>query len=313
MKYSKPALTFENQAQRLLDRGLITPNKENLTQYLSVVNYHRLSAYWYPYRRIDPATGNEKFAPDTTFEMIWRRYSFDRRLRLLMMDAVEHIEIAILRTRMVEQFTLLHGPFGYCDPQNFHPKLNHARLIREIDIAVKRSREEFVQRFQRKYNRESHLPLWMAAEVMTFGQLFTFFRFLHNTEKKQLSQIFYVHAPVMESWMHTLLFIRNACAHHVRVWNRVIPIRPKLPKVHHHPEWHKPVQINNQRVFAILTILKYLLAQVAPQSDWSIRFLNLLDEYDDISVKEMGFPEHWQKSPLWHSTATHIQSCDYGR
>ncbi len=109
VEYTKPALTFEDQAQRLLDRGLIAPNKEILIQHLSVVNYYRLSAYWYPYRHIDTATGNESFVPGTTFETIWRRYNFDRHLRLLMMDAVEHIEIAILRTRMVEQFTLLHG------------------------------------------------------------------------------------------------------------------------------------------------------------------------------------------------------------
>ena len=69
MKYKKPALSFEDQAQRLLNRGLIAPNKSVLVQRLSVVNYYRLSAYWYSFKVIDPLTKNEHFLPDTSFEM----------------------------------------------------------------------------------------------------------------------------------------------------------------------------------------------------------------------------------------------------
>ena len=114
MKYTKPALSFEQQAQRLLDRGLIAPDKATLVRYLSVVNYYRLSAYWYPFKRIDPVSGDEHFAPGTTIELIWQRYTFDSHLRSLIMDAIERVEVTILRTRMVEQFTLRHGSFGYC-------------------------------------------------------------------------------------------------------------------------------------------------------------------------------------------------------
>ncbi len=303
MKYTKPALSFEQQAQRLLDRGLSAPDKAVLMQRLSVVNYYRLSAYWYPFKRVDTVTGREHFAPGTTFEMIWRRYTFDHHLRLLVMDAIERVEVAVLRTRMVEQFTLLHGPFGYCEPTNFNPRLDHARLMREIDDAVARSKEEFVQRFRRKYTGEPHLPLWMAAEVMTFGQLFTFFRHLHRAEKKRLARAFDLYPPVLESWLHTLNFTRNACAHHARLWNRQIPIRPKLPDGRHKPEWHRPVRVDNRRVFAILTVLNYLLAYITPQTNWRGRLLGLLQEYDEIPIGQMGFPKDWQKSPLWRIDA----------
>ena len=299
MKYTKPSLSFEQQAQRLLDRGLIAPDKKILAQQLSVVNYYRLSAYWYPFKHVD-AGGNELFTKGTTFKTIWQRYVFDRHLRLLVMDAIEHIEVAILHTRMIEQFTLKHGPFGYCNPANFKPELNHTRLMREIDSAVGRSKEEFVQRFRRKYISEPRLPLWMVTEVMTFGQLFTFFRFLHFKEKQKLSRTFDLYPPVFESWLHTLSFTRNACAHHARLWNRVIPIRPRLPNIRHHPEWHSPVAINVQRVFSILTILNYLLAYIAPQADWNERLFNLLDEYGDtIPIAQMGFPHRWQENALW--------------
>jgi len=162
MKYTKPPPNFQQQAQRLLDRGLIAPDVKTLSEYLSRVNYYRLSAYWYPFKQINKIIGREQFAPNITFETIWRRYTFDRDLRLLVMDAIERVEVSILHTRMVEQFTLLHGAFGYCDPANFGPGFApeyYRRMMSELGEAVQRSKEEFVGRFQSNYTEEVHLPL----------------------------------------------------------------------------------------------------------------------------------------------------------
>ncbi len=112
MNYTKPALSYDQQAQRLLDRGLIAPDKATLVKCLSVVNYYRLSAYWYPFKHIDPATGGESFVGNTTFDTIWRRHTFDRELRHLVMDAVERVEVAILRTAMVEHLRSCTGHLG---------------------------------------------------------------------------------------------------------------------------------------------------------------------------------------------------------
>ncbi len=146
MRYTKASISFEGQAQLLIDRGLIGIDKPTLTQHLSSVSYYRLSAYWYPFKCINPVSGDEYFAPNTTFKKIWRRYTFDRELRLLVMDAIEHIEVAILRTRMVEQFTRNHGPFGYCNRDNFNPNFtqsNFNRLMDGINGGVNRSKEDF--------------------------------------------------------------------------------------------------------------------------------------------------------------------------
>lgn len=302
MKYNKPALSFEQQAQRLIDRGLIVRDKATLVLYLSRVNYYRLSAYWFPFKLVDRITGDECFSPGTSFELIWRRYTFDKALRLLMMDAVGQIEVAILRTRMVEQFTFLHGPFGYCDPKNFKPDFfpdKYNRLLIDIDEAVRRSKEEFVTRFRKKYTSEARLPLWMAVETMTFGQLFTMFRYIHRKEKQALAKQFDLYPPVIESWLHTLNFIRNACAHHARLWNRKIPVRPKLPNQRHHPEWYSPVSFRSDRIFAVLTLLNYLLNFIDPQNDFKTKLIRLLVDYPDIPQREMGFPVNWRDCPVW--------------
>lgn len=302
MTYTKPALSFEQQAQRLLDRGLIAPGKDVLVSRLKAVNYYRLSAYWYPFKRTDPVSGEESFAPNTNFDVIWERYSFDRELRLLVMDAVERVEVSILRTRMVEQFALRHGPFGYTNIRNFSPKFSppeHTRLLNELDEAVNRSNEEFVGRFRGKYTNEPRLPLWMAVEVMTFGQLFTLFRNLNRGEQQALSQQFGLYPPVLLSWLHSLNFIRNACAHHARLWNRELPISPFIPDVRNRPEWHSPFQFDNRKMFTVLTLLRYLLRTIDPQSDWQNRLETLIREYPEIPLQWMGFPANWKDSSIW--------------
>jgi len=302
VRYTKPALHYEQQAQRLLDRGMIAPDKQTLVNHLQLVNYYRLSAYWYTFKQIDENTGVERYLPGTHFATVWRRYCFDRELRLIVMDAVERIEVAILRTRMVELFACQHGPFGYTDPKCFNPEFpqpEYDRLMDELDEAVERSNEEFVGRFQAKYPEEAHLPLWMAVEVMTFGQLYTFYRCLHRTEQQTLAQPFGIAPPVLESWLHTLNFIRNACAHPARLWNRELPIRPSIPRPRRHPEWHIPSTIDNRRIFAVLTLLRYLLRIIDPTSDWHQRLIHLLEAYPDLPYDWMGFPDNWQDCPIW--------------
>jgi abortive infection bacteriophage resistance protein len=302
MRYTKPALSFEQQAHQLIHRGLIVSDQGSLTQILGTVNYYRLSAYWYPFKRLDPVTGDERFVPDTTFDLIWNRYAFDRQLRLLVLDAIERIEVAILRTRMVEHFTVRHGPFGYCQPGNFSPAFpvkDFQRLLREIRAGEKSSREEFVGRFRRKYTGEKHLPLWIAAEVMTFGQLYTFFRYLHRSEKKKFCAEFNLYPPVMESWLHTLNFIRNACAHHARLWNRQIPIRPRIPDQRHRPEWYIPSRPDNRRTYTVLTLIQDLLKSIDAENNWSVKLDLLLAEYPEVPLGMMGCPEAWRECPIW--------------
>lgn len=297
MKYTKPPLTYDQQADQLIQRGL-SGDRNLMKDRLASVNYYRLSAYWLPFRNKD----DENFKTGTTFETVWNRYVFDRRFRLMVMDAIERIEIAV-RTQLAYHHAHKHSAFGYAEDAASLPKLNttqRSEFFQRVEKEIDRSKESFVAFFRTKYgNEHRYLPVWMVTEIMTFGTILTFYRGCSRNVKKNIASHFGMPIEVFDSWLHTLNAVRNICAHHGRLWNRVLGVKPKIPKSANYPQWHDPVNISNDRMFAILSICHYCLYQVAPQSGWADRIRSLFDEFSQIPLYQMGFPSNWKRCPIW--------------
>jgi abortive infection bacteriophage resistance protein len=117
VKFAKPPKTFDEQVHLLISRGMVVDNLERALRYLSHLNYYRLAAYWLPYEQ-DHST--HRFKTGTRFETILEHYVFDRELRLLVMDAIERIEIS-LRTRWAYHLAHTYGPHAHLNP-NIHKK-----------------------------------------------------------------------------------------------------------------------------------------------------------------------------------------------
>lgn len=298
MRFEKPPLTIKQQVDLLCRRGLVG-DTGRMQQCLKVVSYYRLSGYWYPFRRDD-----DTFKPDTSFSEVWRRYTFDRRLRLLVMDAIERIEVAV-RSKLAHYHALAHGAFAYATEASSLPKLtfgDHASLLERIEDETERSKENFVKHFKAKYGDcHTHLPVWMMAEVMTFGTLLTFFRGSPHRVQQDVASEFYMPAKVFGSWLLTLNMVRNICAHHGRLWNRELGLKPLIPRPDKYPEWHEPVEVRNNRVFCVLTICQYCLHKLDSASDWAQELLRLLDAYSGIPLGAMGLPDNWQDCPIWRT------------
>ena len=295
MQYSKPALTYAEQAELLLSRGLLA-DRDALIARLQSVSYYRLSGYLYPLRRPD-----DTFRPGTSLDMVWRRYTFDRRLRLLVLDGIERVEVAV-RTQVVYGHVHRHGAFGYTDPATL-PKLNgdrYGRFLASVYSETRRSSEVFVHHFDQKYgDKHGYLPLWMAAEIMPFGAMQTLFTGVEPQIKREIAHTYRIPDRVLISWLGSLNAVRNICAHHGRLWNRELGFRPLLPHARKYPQWHEPVAIETHRVFVILTILKHMISVIAPQSNWPGRIHALLEEFPDVPRVPMGVPDNWLDCPVW--------------
>lgn len=301
MEYLKQALDYEQQADRLLERGLIA-DRDELVMRLSAVSYYRLSGYLYPFRLPD----SDHFREGTTLNIVWGRYCFDRRLRMLLLDAIERIEVAV-RTQLVYHFSHQHGPFGHCNEENL-PSLKIADYIswRETLLTeTQRSKDAFKKHFTTKYG-DSHrnLPIWMAAELMSMGSLLTFYKGCGKDIQSSVSGHFGVVRELLLTQLLSLNAARNICAHHARLWNRVLGYAPGLPQKNKQPEWHltdnqgKKILVNN-RSGILLILCRRFLAQISPTSQWRNRVGQLFSEFPEIPTASMGLPENWREHPLW--------------
>ena len=306
MKYTKLALTVEQQADQLIRRGLVA-DRDLLIERLCVVSYYRLSGYWYQYRKPDlnePGRRLDDLEAGTSFDSVWDRYVFDRHLRLLVMDAIERVEVAV-RTAIAYHHAHAHGPFAYADDPTSMPgikKKDQSSFVKSIQRERSRGKEPFIRHFQSKYSSDhSDLPVWMAIEIMSFGNMLTMYRGCSPTIQKEISQRFEVQDAVFDSWLGMIHVVRNICAHHSRLWNRVLGVKPKIPRKKNDGHWHTPVSVGNERAFGMLTICKHCMDRIAPQSDWPKRVRKLIEGVHDIPLRSMGFPVNWLDCPIWAS------------
>lgn len=296
MEYCKKPCLLEEQADKLIQRGLLADRGE-IIHRLQSVNYYRLSGYLFPFRLND----SDQFLPETSLEMIWNRYCFDRRLRVLVIDAIERIEIAV-RTQLVYHFTHAHGPFGYSDDRNL-PKLKIGDYLEwrlKLQEEASRSKETFKKAFFDKYgDTHKELPLWMLCELMSMGSLLTFFKGVEPAIKQAVGAPWLIPDALLLSWLTSLNAARNLCAHHARFWNRELGYPPMLPQPNKFPLWHGDYKLQTNRCGIILFICRHWLRLISPTSLWHKRIEDLFAEYPDIPRSDMGLSESWAKHPLW--------------
>jgi abortive infection bacteriophage resistance protein len=299
MQYAKEALTFDDQLALLIRRGLHVPNEGQALEVLKRISYYRLAGYWFRFR----IAGTENFEPGSSFEEAVRLYEFDRKLRLLLLDAVERLEVS-LRTSVTYCFGHAYGAFGHIDPVNFaRPRVpgEHGRWLEAVRDEASRSHELFVGNYKAKYDGFPDLPIWMASELTSFGTLSKMIAGMKNSDQKVVAGTFGVHQTIFVSWIHAISVVRNRCAHHSRLWNWQLRVSPK--RIDRAPAWVRADIKHNDRMFFFLLVVKRLLSAAGDQyvRAWRdevtelLRPILIIDSYRD----EMGAPPNWNTDPLW--------------
>lgn len=297
MNYNKPAVSIANQILKLQGRGLSIPDVNVATRYLSNISYYRLRAYTYPFQ--NNTTENQPFVGNVSIEDIMTLYTFDRRLRLLIFDAVERIEIA-LRTQIIYQWAMTHGSHWHLEQNLYKDSSKFIRHLSSLQKEIDRCNETFIEHYFQKYTQPTEPPAWMSLEVTSIGLLSLLFQNLKSCpEKKAVTHHFgLLSNDILENWIHNFCNIRNICAHHGRLWNRRISIHLNIPKKTALP-FITNKNINPYKLYATLVAMVYCMEIINPESNFKTALLALLEECPGAQLKEIGFPKNWKEESFW--------------
>lgn len=318
MRYKKPYLTIPEQIALLEERGMLVADQGKAAEYLRRIGYYRLSAYWFPFRERKNTLGgsqqiDNKFKEGTEFKNITDLYAFDKTLRLIVLDAIERIEVSI-RTE-VALVVGAHGPYAHREPKFLDGKFTtrgpgesqsrYEKWLGMLDSRVATSKEEYASHFRSKY-AGSQMPIWIAVELLDFGPLSHFLSGMKYSDLQKISKSYgSIPQHLIKSWIRSLCGVRNVCAHHSRLWNRPLVHQPTLPKAGQILELDHITETTtlNRRLYAALAIMRLLLLQVNPRTKWARRLSDHIRTFPaspHINIASVGFPENWRKLPLWN-------------
>lgn len=320
MPYDRPWKSFDEQLALLRSRGLQIEDEPGALAWLQRVGYYRLSAYWYPFRVFrheqDAASGQirsvrtDDFMPGTTFEDAVALYDFDRKLRLLLADALERIEVS-LRVEVAYRLGKV-DTFAHLNPSAFHPSFSTRPSRQGNGTAfadwqakyrglVERSREDFVEHYRKRHGPD--LPIWVAIEVWDFGAVSQLLGMMKVPDQQHIARRYGIEDwKVFASWVRSLSYLRNLVAHHSRVWNRNMVSEPSMPILTGLP-WTAAFSGKRDllaKPFVYMAIARHLVRQVSPESDWPRRVAEHLQAFPTqasqrkLEVSAMGTPSAWE-------------------
>jgi abortive infection bacteriophage resistance protein len=299
--FIKPATTVDEQIALLQKRGLIINDIASARHYLSHIGYYRLAGYWQIYQT---DRTNHIFKAGTTIEEIIELYDFDRELRLLLLDAIERIEVSI-RSVLSDIMCCKYGSTWYSEDDHFYDKGAFEGLKSEIEKELDRTNEEFIRHHDRKYGANIFPPAWKTLQILSFGTLSKLYGNIVSSvpEKKEIAKLYGLPSEDwLHSWIQVIAVLRNYCAHHCRVCYRIFSYPPKLMR---RPQlgWIKNIPPaggnQSQLLYFQICILKYLLHTCSPGNSFSKKVKALITKYPSVDIERMGFYKDWETEPLW--------------
>lgn len=339
--YGSP-LSIPDLASKLIQNGLLCPNADErrlIEQRLHSVSYHRLEEYSWPYRNPIPGSSTARtsqFKSGCTIGLIWSTYIFDRRLRMLLMDAIERFEVAWKNN--VTQ--VLVEASGVNNPQTdltLLPKFAATDMqgVSRMERWLKKANEAFAEckDVRIEHCRQVHgttdvvdLPLWILMELLTFGAVRKLYDAMDTLLQQEVATKMGAELGVLNGSVKLLHQVRNCCAHHSRVWNRkwskpcknqqtTVPLFSEKPQESkwycrlHNGNWKIPAQAGGwlslrpaDTAFVFL-LCGYWLNHLAHTSDWKTRVERVVQPHGSLSrnATMAGFVDGWNKHPLWIS------------
>lgn len=283
-KTQQPPLTVDEQLQNLLDKHLTIENMDYARELLNDVSYFRIIKAFS--LGLKPKNGD--YYEGVTFEQIVQLYKFNCKFRQMLFTVIERIEVN-LRCRLANHFSSKYGVLGYKDPAHFADPTYHAAFLSDIENEVNRNaKSPFVKNFRENYEN-GEIPMYALVELFSFGTLSKFFKNMKNEDKKAVAATYGIGYTYFESWIESIAYVRNLCAHYGRLYNAKLSKTPTLYKQ------YSRAGIGNIRIFGVLLCVSLLVPRDDHWSDFVHQLEDLIHKYPSVKIDTMGFPKNWKE------------------
>ena len=301
---------YDALIELLLSRGIEIPDREHAIRKITQVGYYRLSGFWYPCRLPILSSGKitgrqDKVRPGTNFRDIYDLYLFDKILRLLMMNALERIEVfvrSVIAHEIGRNDPLAYLDNNFINPSHLQPRPNRTNPIsvrdewlQKHESELKKSREECICWHTKRYQG---IPFWVAIEVWDFGLMSKYFAMLKDSYRNIILNRLGItsgNGAIFEKWLSAMNVLRNRCAHHSRIWNKLN--EPKLRPMPN-TQYFQDLGLDNdayERMYGMIAVLWFLVKKIGPSSEWINQVADLVDSKPRLvgcHLTAMGFPDN---------------------
>ena len=280
----RKAATYEQQVEMIRDKGFIVYDDEinDCISFLKKVNYYRFSSYFLPFMKED-----KSFVRGVSFFRLQRIYEFDSRLRSLIFEIIEDVEV-YLRTQLAYYISQKYGAFGHLGDAMYSQKHNAQSFQSRVRRCVEKNKNSpIIQQSQTK--NDGRIPIWIIIEFFSMGMLSYLYGDMKALDQKKLAKSLYgTGVKQLESWLHCLTDLRNRCAHYLRLYYWSFASMPRMPR-------DCPLE-SDRRLFSQLFVLKLLYPD---RREWNFKMMAvlkpLIEEYEnDILLEHIGFPDDWE-------------------
>ncbi len=164
--FTKHYMTETDLVALLENRGLIISDETKAVRYLESIGSYRLSDYMYPFLKVPKES--HQYKEETTFQQVLNLYRFDKKLRMLLLNEIEKVEIAIRRAIMNIPVQITGDIYWLTNSVHFANQRTFQETKNTIDREYTKSTEEFIKHFKNSYC-DPYPPSWILGEFLYVG------------------------------------------------------------------------------------------------------------------------------------------------
>jgi abortive infection bacteriophage resistance protein len=302
MNQRKPAKSLDGMVELLQERGMPIPDTEVMKRILFDNNYYRLSGYFRAFQ-LDPEHGKNQFSSDANVDRFLIPYKRDFQLRNLILQGTSRLELTI-RSRFAYLLAQNGDKYDYENPDLYilsqlktQKKQDTLKTIKDminnIDRWIKESKEIFIRHYLRN---NADIPIWAAVEVLPFGVVSKMLTFCNRPKiMRTLYKSLDLEATLRTNGaiIHAMVYLRNLCSHHSRLWKREMMITSPLTKKIVNSMPHEWKQCDPKSAARSIAVLLYLVQQITRTDEYTKKVFCLIHENSDYE-KGLLYPAHWK-------------------